>query len=278
MSSTLKSACKKAQNCLKTVNGSLRNSFRPILLILIVLLLGASSCNLKKKLVYLNENQPVSGVKNNYGTLIIQPGDRLEIKIAGLEPESALPFYFNVGAGTQGMNAESPPNTYLINSTGSTFIPVLGELKLGGSTLEEAEQLVRNKLTNIIKSPVVAIRLFNFNVSIMGEVNSPGYYRILNNRMNILEALSLARDITASGDRRKITVWRQEDGKITPYPVDLTTNQLFLSPVYNLKQNDLIYVAPNNLGLIQPTLFKTAAPIAISMTSLILTTFLFFFR
>jgi polysaccharide export outer membrane protein len=244
----------------------------------LLLLLGSASCNLKKRLIYLNENQEISGVKNSYGSLIIQAGDRLEIKIAGLEPESALPFYFNVGAGTPGINTESPPNTFLINSEGNASIPVLGELKLAGMRLEEAEQMIKTKLKDIIKSPVVTIRLFNFNISVMGEVSSPGYYRIINNRMNILEALSLAGDVTASGNRRQITVWRQEEGKFTPYQIDLTTNKLFLSPVFNLKQNDLIYVSPNNLGLIQPTLFKTAAPIAISMTSLILTTFLFFFR
>jgi polysaccharide export outer membrane protein len=226
----------------------------------------------------MNENQSVSGISNRYGTLKIQPGDRLEIKIAGLESQSGLPFSFFPGQGVQGVNTESPGNTYMVDSKGITSIPVLGEIQVSNLTLEEAETLLKSKLKEVIKSPVVSIRLFNFMISVLGEVRNPGYYRVINNRINLLEALAMAGDINENGSRNKIVVWRQEAEKVVPYTIDISSNKIFLSPVFELRQNDMIYVSPNNSGLIQPTLLRTAAPLAISIASLILTTMLFFYR
>ena len=240
------------------------------------------SCNLRKKMVYLNENEPVSGIVSRVGGLIIQPGDRLEIKIAGLESQSGLPFYFSQGVGQAqgalGSGAESPANTFPVDSKGIVQVPVMGKVKLGGLTLEEAESQLILKLGDYIKSPVVSIRISNFMISVVGEVKNPGYFKVANNRLTLLEALAMAGDISPNGSRKEITVWRQEAGKATPYQTDITSNKIFLSPVFELRQNDLIYVNPNKSGLLQPTLFRTATPLAVSIASLIITTMLFFVR
>jgi polysaccharide export outer membrane protein len=241
-------------------------------------LLIVSGCNLDKKFVYLNDGEQGKAIRSTTSRIIISPGDRLEIRIAGLEPQSALPFYFSAGQGSQVNSVENPPNTYFVNSDGMVAIPVLGAQKLGGLHPEEAESLLKEKLKDIIKSPVITIRLYNFMISVLGEVKSPGYYRIVNNRVNLLEALAMAGDINSNANRGEIIVWRNEGGEMKSTLVNLTSTSLFQSPVFDLKQNDIVYVRPNKSGLLQPTLFRSAIPTGIGIASLIVTALVLFFR
>lgn len=243
---------------------------------LFLLFLLTNSCGLKQRFVYLNNGEKKSVFANSqYNYPIIQVGDRVEIKIAGLDPESALPFYFSGGAG---IGQESPPNTFFVDSNGEVAIPILGKVELAGFNLEEAEKLLTEKLKNLIKIPVVQIRIFNFTITVLGEVKSPGYIKIGNNKANLLEVIAMAGDLTINGDRKKIIIWREENNERKEYQVDLTSTSIFNSPVFLVKQNDLIYVRPNKTGLIQPTLFRTTGPMAMSVVSLILSTMLFFYR
>jgi len=243
---------------------------------LLILFLLLNSCGLKKRFVYLNNGEKKSVVaESKYSSAIIQVGDRVEIKIAGLDPESSLPFYFSGGAG---IGQESPSNTFLVDSKGEVAIPILGKVELAGFNREEAEKLLTEKLKDLIKVPVVQIRIFNFMITVLGEVKSPGYIKIGNNKANLLEVLAMAGDLTMNADRKKIIIWREENNERKEYIVDLTSTSIFNSPVFLVKQNDLIYVRPNKTGLIQPTLFRTTGPMAMSVVSLILSTMLFFYR
>ena len=246
------------------------------ILSILLLLVLINSCGLKKQYV-LFHNQTEKPELNTSGIAAkIRQGDRLEIKIAGLEPESALPFYFFLGSGIQTNNMDSPPNTFIVNSKGEVSIPVIGELMVAGLQLEDAEELLRNKLKTIIKTPVVQVRIFNYMVAVLGEVRAPGYYRIQNNRITILEVLAMAGDLNSNANRKEVQVWRKNSGELKSYTVDLTSTSLFNSPVFNLEQNDVVYITPNRSGLLQPTLLRTAGPLGISLVSLILTTMTFF--
>ncbi len=247
---------------------------------LLILFLLLNSCGLKKRFVYLNNGEKKSIVADSkYSSAIIQVGDRVEIKIAGLDPESALPFYFSSGAGSNaGIGQDSPPNTFVVDSKGDVAIPIIGKIQLAGLNREEAEISITNKLKELIKTPVVQVRIFNFMVSVLGEVKTPGYIKIINNKANLLEVLAIAGDLTSNADRKEIIIWREENNERKEYLVDLTSTSIFSSPVFLVKQNDLIYVRPNKTGLIQPTLLRSTGPMAMSIVSLILTTMLFFYR
>jgi len=247
---------------------------------LLILFLLTNSCGLKQRFVYLNNGEQNSVSTNvKYNSAIIQVGDRVEIKIAGLEPESALPFYFSSGPGSStGGNQETPSNTFLVDSKGDVAIPILGKVQLAGFNREDAEKALSEKLKELIKTPVVQVRIFNFMVSVLGEVKIPGYIKIVNNKANLFEVLAMAGDLTTNADRSEIIIWREENNERKEYLVDLTSKSIFSSPVFLVKQNDLIYVRPNKTGLTQPTLLRSTGPMAMSIVSLILTTMLFFYR
>ncbi len=97
-----------------------------------------------------------------------------------------------------------------------------------------------------IKDPVVTVDYANLTISVLGEVTSPGKYSIGKDRITILDAISMARDLTINGNREDVLVLREEpDGSTQSYRVNMTRSSLMQSPVYYLQQNDVIYVSPN---------------------------------
>lgn len=235
------------------------------------------SCRLRNRFEYFYNSSP--GYKTVLPSFshIISVGDRLEVRIAGLEPQSSLPFSFSTG-GVQTASGDNPANNYLVNSKGEVNIPVLGSIKMAGLKMEEAESVIRNRLVDLIKSPVVSVRITNFTVSVLGEVKIPGNYKILNNRITVLDLVAMAGDVTVNGDRTSVIVWRREANEIKPNEIDLTSTAIFQSPVFELQQNDIVYVKPNKSGLLQPTLFRTAAPLALSLASISLSILILFIR
>jgi len=160
---------------------------------------------------------------------------------------------------------------YLVDNNGEIDFPVLGKLKVGGLNRNELIELLTNKLDpNYIKNPNINIRLANYKVSVLGDVRLPGSYTIPNERITILEALALAGDLNISGKRQNILVIREEDGKKIQYQVDLLSKQLFISPVYYLQQNDVVYVEPN-YARIQSASSNSNTTLFISITGLFIT-------
>ena len=135
--------------------------------------------------------------------------------------------------------------SYLVNIDGELNFPVLGKIKVEGFTNKEITDLLTKRLSDYIKNPVVNVRLINFKVSVLGEVGRPGTYPVTNERISIIEAISLARDLTIQGKRANVLLVREEHGKRVFVNIDLTNKKLFNSPYYYLAQNDVVYVAPN---------------------------------
>ena len=235
------------------------------------------SCRLRNRFEYFHDASPGYKTAVPSFSYTISVGDRLEIRIAGLEPQSSLPFSFSSGGAPNG-SSDNPANNYLVNSKGEVSIPVLGSIQLAGLQMEEAESIIRNKLVDLIKSPVVSVRITNFMVSVLGEVKTPGNYKILNNRITVLDLVAMAGDVTVNGDRTSVIVWRREANEIKPNEIDLTSTAIFQSPVFELRQNDIVYVKPNKSGLLQPTLFRSAAPLALSFASIGLSIFILLIR
>ena len=199
------------------------------------------ACVPSKKMIYFQEieNVKIEETIVNYEPKL-QIGDVLNVSVSAIDIEAALPFNLYEGTGTS-----ATPMSYLVNIDGELNFPVLGKIKVEGFTNKEITDLLTKRLSDYIKNPVVNVRLINFKVSVLGEVGRPGTYPVTNERISIIEALSLAGDLTIQGKRANVLLVREEQGKRVFVNIDLTNKQLFNSPYYYLAQNDVVYVAPN---------------------------------
>ncbi len=231
-----------------------------------------TSCASRKDVVYFQDIQDAyeKEIGITYQTYF-QADDLLAITISssdmqGLEPFNLPAVSFNAVPGS--VVGQQKQLAYLVRKDGTIDFPVLGRVKISGLSLIEATQVLKEKLSFFIKEPIVHIELINFRVTVLGEVNNPGTFTIPNERISIIEALGLAGDLTITGERKSVLVIREQEGKHKYYRVDLTSDQIFNSPVFYLKQNDAIYVTPNN-AQIKSSSYNRNTPIWVSVASVI---------
>ena len=139
-------------------------------------------------------------------------------------------------------------NLYLngstINSVGMIEIPVIGKVYLLGQNLEEAKKSIQKAVDEYLKDAIVIVKLANFQVTILGEVNRPGTFPVFKENVTIFEALAMAGDLSDYANRQKLKIVRTHNNKKKIYKVDLTDQQLLLSDFYYLRNDDMIYVEP----------------------------------
>ncbi len=208
-------------------------------------------------------------VTNQKYNITFNPGDIITITVSAPDLESVRPFNmpvvgFNAADGR--INGAQRLQDYLIDINGEIDFPVLGKLHLAGLTRNEATNLLESRLKEYIENPIVNIRLTNFKVTVLGEVKKPGTYVVKNERITLPEALGLAGDMTISGKRDNVLVIRDVDGVQYKYRVDMTKDDVFMSPVYFLSQNDVVYVEPKK-ALIRDSSFGKSTSIAFSVVS-----------
>ncbi len=238
---------------------------------LFILLINLSSCASRKELIYF---QPDSlALETAYASHApkLQAGDILTISITADDVRATEPFNqtsaYQVGA-LQTNNPFIP--TYTIDNDGFINYPKIGKVKLEGRTRVEAMEFIREQVSKYIINPGVNMSIRNFQVTVLGEVAKPGTYPIENDRISILEALGLAGDLTINGVRNNVLVIREEGGKKNEYRLDLTKREALNSPVYYLKQNDVVYVEPNG-AKIQSSKYTQNTSIFVSIAGLIIT-------
>ena len=227
---------------------------RNLWLLLLPFLLVA--CQSYKKVPYFQDVEVVNEANQQeklYDARIM-PKDLLTIVVSCTNPELAIPFNLTV-ASSAGLAASTSSNVttqaalqpYLVDNEGNINFPVLGELKLGGLTKSEAEQLILDKLKPYMKeTPIVTVRMVNYKISVIGEVARPGTFTISNEKVNLLEALAMAGDMTVYGLRDNVKLIREDaNGKQQIITLDLNKAETILSPYYWLQQNDIVYVTPN---------------------------------
>jgi len=221
------------------------------LLLSVVLL---SSCRAYEKTVYLQDAGKETVTKiNNYAGITVQPQDKLAIAVYSKTPELAMPFnlttisYLSVEEKSLTINQQNL-SSYVVDNEGNIDFPTLGKLNVAGLTREELASLIKNKLIaeNYINDPIVTVQFLNFSIFIAGEVAKPGMYEVKNDRITLLEAITMAGDLTIFGKRETVKIIREKNGERKIYIVDLRTADLFNSPAYYLQQNDYIYVEPNH--------------------------------
>jgi len=246
-------------------------------LFILITTLFLSSCASRQDLVYFQDADKEIELSVKY-VLTYKPDDLITISVSALDMDAVRPFNLYVAAfrGTAGGITSTPSlQTYLIDATGNIDFPVIGTVPIGGLSRKEATRLVTDKLLPYIKDPIVNIRITNFKISVLGEVNAPGTFNIPNERVTLPEALGLARDLKIQGIRANILIIREVDGKITKNYIDLRTNALFSSPFYYLQQNDVVYVEPNNSRIkesrVNPntSIFLSSVSILISLLAIL---------
>ncbi len=165
---------------------------------------------------------------------------------------------------------------YLVDQSGNINFPLIGQIHLGGLTKAQAEKILQDKISSYIEDPVVNIRFMNYKVTVLGEVTRPGAYTIDDEKLTIVQSLGLAGDLTIYGNRHDIMVCREVAGQKKFYRVDITSPDIFNSPVYYLQQNDIVYVEPNKAKVRNSTNYIQNFSLGISVISLLLTVALFF--
>lgn len=177
--------------------------------------------------------------------------DQLSISVSSIDPNAVavfnLPLISYLSAGETNVVTTPSIQTYLVDSKGNIDFPVLGKVKAAGLTRLELADYLQEKISVYAKSPLVTIRVLNFKISVIGEVNNPGTKILTNERVSILDAIGIAGDLTIYGERSNVLLIRENEGKKEFHRFDLTTSQLFSSPYFYLKQNDIIYVEPNKV-------------------------------
>ena len=227
---------------------------RNLWLLLLPFLLTA--CQSYKKVPYFQNVEVVNGVEQQeklYDAKIM-PKDLLTIVVSCTNPELAIPFNLTVASNagiavstSSYVTTQPVLQPYLVDNEGNINFPVLGELKLGGLTKREAERLIIDRLKPYMKeTPIVTVRMVNYKISVIGEVTRPGTFTISNEKVNLLEALAMAGDMTVYGLRDNVKLIREDaNGKQQIVTLDLNKAETILSPYYWLQQNDIIYVTPN---------------------------------
>ena len=218
-----------------------KSKFAVLLLLAIVTL---SSCITNRDLEYIRSNQEIKKVKSNKQNYRLQAGDLLSVQISTVTEQ--LHDFFNKEQSSNAQLMVQNPYLYgyLITDDGFLNLPSFGLIKAEGFTLSELENIIKQIAVSYFEQPVVKLNIINFEVSILGEVNHPGTFNIIDPNVNILYALSLAGDITQFGNRKKVKVIRDENEINRVFYVDLTTNGVLNNADFMLQSHDIIYVAP----------------------------------
>ena len=253
-----------------------------ILLTLVSILFA--SCGSVKNVAYLQNSEDIDFTRSEYlYDARIMPKDILTITVNTVNPEAAAPFNLTVPTSfnnqTRSTYSQAVLQTYLVDNQGFIDYPVIGRLEVGGLTKSMCEKLLHDKIQpylNAAENPVVTVRMSNYKISVLGEVNRPGMFTVSNEKINLLEALAQAGDLTIYGVRDKVKLIREDaKGRKEIHTINLNDANIINSPYYYLQQNDIVYVEPNkvkaqNSSIGQSTtLFMSGTSILVSLASLI---------
>lgn len=233
-------------------------------LLIFLIVFVVSSCSTNRNLVYFNNLPPGGDTAQivNKMSAKIEKGDVLGITITTLSPEynqlfstgaapqapvtTAIVPATATAAGISNASADPARNGYLVDENGQVNLPVLGKVDVLGLTRKEAQDKLTAEVAKTAKTPIVNIRFLNYKVTVIGEVARPGSFNVPDERVNVLEALGMAGDLTPYAIRENILVIREKDGTRTMQRINLADKNVFNSPYFYLQQNDVVYVQPEN--------------------------------
>jgi len=250
------------------------------LFLIICLIACLTACKTPEKINYIQDVEPgVTQPIESRQSIIIQPKDMLSIIVSTKDPELAAIFNLSVQANRAGVPIFSSAynqylSGYVVDNNGDIDFPILGKIHAAGLSRWALQERIIQKLIerDLLKDMVVTIEFMNFKVSVLGEVKNPGTYSIEGDKVTVLEAIAMAGDLTIYGLRDEVYVIREENGERQNFKLDLRSKDIFNSPAYYLRQNDIIYVQPNEVRAGQSTINQNnvrSISLWLSITSLL---------
>ena len=224
-----------------------------MLMAMVAMLLA--SCSSPKNVAYIQNSDSIDYSRSEvlYDARIM-PKDILTITVNTVNPEASAPFNLFVSSelsANRSIGGQRALQTYLVDNKGCIEFPVIGTIKVGGLTKSACEKLIHDKIQrfmNAEENPIVTVRMSNYKISVLGEVNRPGMFTVSNEKINIFEALAQAGDLTIYGVRDRVKLIREDEkGHKDVYTLNLNDAEIINSPCYYLQQNDVIYVEPNKV-------------------------------
>ena len=250
------------------------------LFLIIFILFVIASCSTKSQLIYLNDADQSNFNKVDYSNLKnnIEPGDILKIDVQTIFPEAALPYNTpNLSLNSSNLELLKLEG-YLIDESMIINFPLLGEVSVEGLSLDQLE----NKITQLLlegghlTNHIVKIKRLNSKFTVLGQVNQPGTFSYIDEKLNILQALGYAGDLTIDGKRTEITLIREKNGIRKVHKIDLTKSDFLSKVQYQIRNNDIIIVNPNyskvkSAGFIgSPSSIASISSLLLSITLLII--------
>ena len=211
--------------------------------LLLAFLFFVSSCVTNKDLEYFHTSNDVSKVKLNTNEYRLQVGDLISVQISTVTEQQHDFFNKEQTSNSQLMIQNPYLYGYLVKDGGFLDLPSLGKIKAEGFTLRELENIVKQISISYFERPIVKLNIINFEISVLGAVNNPGNYKVVNPEANVLYALSLASDMTEYGNRKKVKIIRNYREVNSVFYVDLTDMETLNNPNFMLQPNDVIYVS-----------------------------------
>ena len=258
------------------------------LLLLALISVAMISCGSSKGVAYLQEDDSDGMFEEAFAAQSaamydakIMPKDLLTITVSATEPEAVRPFNLVMPSYTSGSDirttGQAQLQTYLVDNAGYVNFPVMGQILLKGLTKNQAEEKLKGMLKDYIKEdPIVSVKFVNYKISVIGEVARPNTFTIVNEKVNIFEALAMAGDMTIWGRRDNVKIIREDaEGKKRIIYLNLNDKNIIYSDDFYLQQNDVVYVEPNkvkaqNSEIGQATsLWISGASILISIAGLV---------
>lgn len=241
------------------------------------------SCTSAKQVIYFN-NLPGKTAGDSSGLLnardafenLIQKNDQLWITVGGSNALDLVSLNSGNGIGAGGVSGIGGAGSgaiigYLVEADGKIKMPYAGSVQAEGLTRLQLEVKLTDLFKEYTKNPIVNVRFLNYNFSVLGEVSKSGRYSMPTERTSILEALSMAGDVTDLGRRENVLLIREENGKRDFVRMNLLSKDIFTSPYYYLKTNDIVYVEPVKAKFISRTGVPQYLSIVAVGLSLILT-------
>lgn len=215
----------------------------------VVFLLLIVACKPKQNMVYMTNNNFEEEVSQaRYKGLYIKEGDELEITVSAFDDIAVKPFNKSTMSQSEGGSGRTfVKDNYEVDSDGYINYPVLGKIYCKGMTKKQLKEDMESRLLDYLREPLVSINLNNFNISVLGDVKSPGQKTSPNERVNIFQALALAGDMNDSGNRTNVKLIRysEEEQKDEVITLDISETSIVNSPYYYLQQNDILYIEPD---------------------------------
>ena len=212
------------------------------------------SCKIQNDLTYMADlsGTLVGQLATARNDITIEPEDELMITVTAEIPAVVARYNRPAISSQSGVKTEvasgQTMQTYIVDRSGDIDFPVLGKIHVAGLTTSRLRDYLLKQIEKDVKAPVVSVRLVNFKVNVLGEVDEPKVVESKRERLTLFDALAACGDLTEYGRRDAVAVIRENpDGTSTYATLNLADSKITSSPYFVLKQNDVVYVAPNDI-------------------------------